>query len=109
MEERPVCIIRWAGNKMKKCHRCLKELEIRVPVGRKDVCPACGFDLRCCLNCAFHAAGAYNDCKEPQAERVIEKERSNFCDYFVFRDAAAGLRGKDGGDSAKAKLQSLFK
>jgi len=92
---------------MKKCHKCLKDLEIKIPVGRKDVCPSCGSDLRCCLNCAFHAPGAYNECKEPQAERVVEKERSNLCDYFVFRDAASG--NQNIGDSEKAKLESLFK
>ena len=91
---------------MKKCHKCLKDLEIKTPVGRKDVCPSCGSDLRCCLNCGFHAPGTYNECKEPQAERVVEKERSNFCDYFVFRDAASARQDVD---SAKAKLASLFK
>ena len=94
---------------MKKCHKCLKDLEIKTSVGGKDVCPSCGSDLRCCLNCTFYAPGTYNECKEPQAERVIEKERSNFCDYFVFRDAASGNQGKDAGDPAKAKLASLFK
>jgi hypothetical protein len=93
---------------MKKCHKCLKNLEIKAQVGRKDVCPSCGSDLRCCLNCGLHAPGAYNDCKEPQAERVVEKERSNFCDYFVFRDGASYHHEKDV-DSAKANLASLFK
>ena len=94
---------------MKKCHKCLKDLEIKIPVGRKDVCPSCGSDLRCCLNCVFHAPGIYNECKEPQAERVVEKERSNFCDFFVFQDAVSGHQGKDVGDPAKTKLASLFK
>jgi hypothetical protein len=94
---------------MKKCHKCLKELEIKTPMSRKDVCPSCGSDLRCCLNCVFHAPGTYNECKEPQAERVVEKERSNFCDYFIFQGAASGLQGKEVEDSTKAKLKSLFK
>lgn len=94
---------------MKKCHKCLKDLEIKTPVGRKDVCPCCGSDLRCCLNCVFHALGTYNECKEPQAERMLEKERSNFCDYFVFCDAASSNQGKNVGDSTKEKLESLFK
>jgi hypothetical protein len=57
----------------------------------------------------FHATGAYNDCREPQAERVIEKNRSNFCDYFVFRDAEMGGKGKDSGETVKTKMESLFK
>ena len=84
-------------------------MEIKTPVGRKDVCPSCGSDLRCCLNCTFHALGTYNECKEPQAERVVEKERSNFCDYFIFRDAVSDNQEKAAGDSLKAKLTSLFK
>jgi hypothetical protein len=94
---------------MKRCHKCLQDLEIKTPVGRKDVCLSCGCDLRCCLNCAFHAPGTYNECREPQAERVTEKERSNFCDYFVFHDATSGHQGKDAEGLANTKLASLFK
>ena len=93
---------------MKKCHKCLKDLEIKTPVGRKDACPSCGSDLRCCLNCIFHEPGAYNECREPQAERVVEKERSNFCDYFVFMDTDSkwepAVKQMD-----RDKLESLFK
>jgi hypothetical protein len=53
--------------------------------------------------------GAYNDCREPQAERVIEKGRSNYCDFFVFRDAEANAKGNDSGMSVKTKIASLFK
>ena len=94
---------------MKRCHACLKGFEIKTPVGRREICPFCGSDLHCCLNCVFHATGAYNDCREPQAERVIEKNRSNFCDYFVFRDAEMGDKGKDSGETVKTKMESLFK
>lgn len=94
---------------MKKCHKCLKALEIKIPVGRRESCPFCGSDLHCCLNCAFHETGAYNECHEPQAERVIEKGRSNFCDFFVFRDVGTDGKGKDSGESVKTKIASLFK
>jgi len=96
---------------MTGCHACLKELEITSPVGRRSVCDFCGADLHCCLNCVFYQRGAYNDCKEPQAERVIEKSRSNFCDYFVFGDSVIGGKEKASGNigDAKSKLASLFK
>jgi hypothetical protein len=94
---------------MKKCHACLKGLEIETPAGRREICPFCGSDLHCCRNCVHHNRGAYNDCREPQAERVIEKDRSNFCDFFVFSDAEAESEGKNSGGSAKTKLESLFK
>ncbi len=98
-----------AEEKMKRCHACLKGLEIRTPVGRREICSFCGSDLHCCLNCVFHATEAYNECREPQAERVIEKGRSNYCDYFVFRDAGTGGKEKDFGESTKTKIESLFK
>ncbi len=94
---------------MKKCHACLKEFEIKLPVGRQDECPRCRADLHCCFNCTFYVAGAYNQCRESQAERVTEKDRNNYCDYFVFRDTGAEGRTKEVQDAAKAKLEALFK
>lgn len=94
---------------MKKCHSCLNPLDLKHPVGRRDVCSFCGSDLRCCLNCAFYAPGSYNDCRESQAERMIEKGRSNFCDFFVFRDATSDIDTKKIRDSAKDRLADLFK
>jgi hypothetical protein len=94
---------------MRRCHACLKGLEIKIPVGRRENCPFCGSDLHCCLNCVFYEMGTYNDCRETQAERVIEKNRSNFCDYFIFRDAETDSREKNPGESVKTKMESLFK
>jgi len=94
---------------MKHCHACRKNLEIKIPVGRREICPFCGYDLRCCLNCVHYNIGVYNDCREPQAERVIEKDRSNFCDFFVFRDTEIVDIGKGSGESVKIKAESLFK
>jgi hypothetical protein len=91
---------------MKICHSCKKEINLDKFVGRQEQCPACGADLHCCLNCAFYERGIYNDCREPQAERVLDKARSNFCDFFSFRIIAAP---GDGIPGAKDKLESLFK
>lgn len=77
-------------------------------VGRKETCPFCGADLRCCLNCRFYDERIYNQCRETQAERVLDKDRSNFCDYFVFRDVDAG-QAPEAKQSARDKLASLFK
>ena len=67
---------------MKVCHACKKELALGREIGRRDECPFCHADLRCCLNCRFHDIASYNDCAEPAAERVLEKDAANFCDYF---------------------------
>ena len=90
-----------------KCHRCGKEVE-QQSVGRRDVCPGCGLDLRCCLNCNFYNASYANSCKEPQAERVLDKDKSTFCDYFIPGKQTPQTE-QQLGTEAKNKLDALFK
>ncbi len=90
-----------------KCAFCGESLEIEDRVSRKDVCPHCGRDVRCCKNCTFYDPAAYNECREVAAERVVDKERANFCDYF---SPGNGKRVRSGGArGAKAALEALFK
>lgn len=91
------------------CHNCGKALQIDSPVGRRDECPHCGSDLRCCLNCAMHDPSSAGACREPQAERITDKDRSNFCDFFVFRKKSQASEQQTRGDEAKKKLESLFR
>src|SRR5664280_2482556 len=79
---------------MKLCQKCKKEIAPDNFIGRQAQCPSCGADLHCCLNCTFYDRGSYNNCLEPQAERVLDKSRSNFCDFSVlnwFRKTPARL------------------
>lgn len=78
-------------------------------VGRQETCPSCGADLHVCLNCTFYSPGAYNECREPQAERVVEKKRSNFCDFFSFAAGGAREKGASPKDDARTRLDALFK
>jgi len=89
------------------CAFCRKEVKIENKVGRNDTCPNCRRDLRCCKQCKFYDSHAYNDCREVSAERVVDKERSNFCDYFVFKGSAQKKVNK--ADDAKKALNALFK
>jgi len=89
------------------CWRCGAAIDTAGRVGRRDTCLACGTDLRCCRNCAHYEPTAHNQCREPQAERQVDKERGNFCDWFspgTARKAAA-----DPAAAAKAKLDALFR
>jgi len=44
-----------------------------------------------------------------QAERVVDKKRSNFCDFFVFADDR-DRRGRTAGkEDARSRLDALFK
>jgi hypothetical protein len=94
---------------MRSCHRCGGELHVAAKVVRTEGCPHCHSDLKCCLNCALHDPGANNQCREPQAEWVTDKDKANFCEFFEFRDRsspnAVSSRPKD----ARTAFDSLFK
>ena len=93
-----------------ECAFCNSEIQIETKISRQDTCPHCNRDLRCCKQCQFYDPGAYNECREVAAERIIDKERANFCDFFTPR----GSSKKAGGTynrtrEAKEALEALFK
>jgi len=93
-----------------ECLACGKRIELASGerVGFRAECPRCRADLHACRNCAHHDPGAYNECREPQAERVADRERANRCDWF----APGGARAADasrGRDAARSALDALFK
>ena len=80
-----------------------------MEVHRSSTCLSCRKDLKICLNCRFYSKGAHNDCLETSAEPVRDKDRSNFCDYFRFKESAAEDRKEAGGkDHAREDFQKLF-
>jgi hypothetical protein len=88
------------------CHRCGQSVGDVERVGRRDGCLGCGADLHCCRNCEFFDPAYHNQCRETQAERQVDKERGNFCDFFRFRRVAAAETA--GCADAKARLAALF-
>jgi hypothetical protein len=88
------------------CHRCGLEIAC-ASVGVRDCCEACTAYLHCCRNCDFYEPGASNDCREPNAERVVEKELANFCDYF--RPAIPRRDGPAPSAGPRAALDALFR
>ena len=92
------------------CFRCLKSMPLALPVGRRDVCPHCGADVRVCRNCQFYEPTAYNECREPVAERVKDKERANFCSEFRPREGLADSgKPTTSRDELLAQVRKLFK
>jgi len=91
------------------CYNCLTELDLAPAqkVLRHEECDKCMVPLHVCKMCEFYDVRAYNECREPSAERILEKEKANFCSYFI-------LKGGNGADSdTQSKLLSaanaLFK
>ena len=88
------------------CHHCGRDIGPLQRVGRRDACLQCRADLHCCLNCTFYDPACHNQCREPQAERQVDKEAGNFCDWFSFRRGRPGAVAS--ADGARAQLAALF-
>lgn len=70
-----------ATDKQGICWHCGTTLD-GADYAREGECPKCRKPTHVCRNCRFFAPGRANDCFEPVAERVADKQRANFCDYF---------------------------
>ncbi len=93
------------------CWKCGEVMEL-APSARilsRDTCPRCDSDLHSCRNCQFYDTTKHNQCAEPQAEWVRDKEASNYCDYFSPNPALAAGKRPSGTQDAKKKFDSLFK
>ena len=89
------------------CFSCGKPIPVLGLIGRRDECPFCHSDVHVCKNCRHYDPQVYNECKEPQADRVQERDRANFCDYFAAGSGAGGA-GKSAAD-LMAAAEALFK
>jgi hypothetical protein len=59
------------------------------------------------VQCKFYDPGSYNECREVSAERVVDKERANFCDFFILKGSKENPVGREA--IAKQALEDLFK
>ena len=94
------------------CHKCGADLGIKpgAIVGRGDSCAKCRSDVKVCKNCKHFDPKAYNECHETMADRIVDKEKSNFCDYFSLRSGSgAAANTTDEAAEARKKLDALFK
>src|SRR5271170_4436463 len=91
------------------CFNCGKITSFSERVGFRGECEHCHADARVCKNCKFYDVKAYNECREPNAEVVQVKDRSNRCDYFQENGASgSGKPGDAAADLMKA-AEALFK
>jgi len=94
---------------MPQCYSCKSELNLpNGPISRTEECPSCRNDVKVCYNCKFYDSQSYNECRESMAERVTDKDRRNFCDYFSLN---SGLKNEIADKKAEAlsALDDLFK
>lgn len=91
------------------CYRCGESLAaLSLPISRRDQCPQCSADIHVCKMCQHFDANVPRQCREEGAEDVTEKERPNFCDWFVPDENAFNPDRKTEADAAQAALHALF-
>ena len=90
---------------MNKCRVCKAELTADKILFR-DECPKCHSDLHVCLNCFFYDTGKANSCREDSADYVKEKDRANYCEYFLPENKETGVSNKE---RAETLWNNLFK
>ena len=91
------------------CYKCQQQHEVPAIISRQESCFKCHADLRCCKMCIHYDTSCYNDCREDQAERVVEKEKANFCSFFVIKDNLNKNDPLSLKEQALAKAKNLFK
>jgi len=88
-----------------KCGRALQDLLLPLP--RHEECPHCRAQLHVCRMCLYFDAAAPQQCREPVADLVSDKQRANFCGYFqVNPQAYAG--NTDAAATTRQALDALF-
>lgn len=91
------------------CYNCKTEMEFAETISRSSECPKCRSDVRCCKNCHFYDPKAYNECREPQADPIREKDRSNFCGFFQPNTKVDGVPASKGKEDLLKAAEALFK
>lgn len=91
-----------------KCYKCGTEIHIDHidRIARSEECPKCFAAVRSCMMCNFHDPKSYNECREPMADRITDKEKANFCDFYKFGPNANPAAAKQ---DALAAANALFK
>lgn len=92
-----------------QCFQCKKPLGLEAgqKIAKNEECEHCYASIHSCRMCTFYDQTVYNECREPNAERIVEKEKANFCDFFVL--SASDSSGAPSKDDHLNKFNSLFK
>ncbi len=90
------------------CFHCQAslELESEESISRREECHQCSSSVHCCKMCKFYDISSYNECREPQAGRIVDKEKANFCDFFKLVGRQSHRQDKE---DLLAAARALFK
>ena len=91
------------------CWRCGESLaDLPLPLARLAECRACNSELHVCRMCRYYDTSVAKSCREPVAEEVSDKERANFCGWFMAKPRAYVPGSERQPATAQAALDALF-
>jgi len=91
------------------CWKCGASIvDLPMPLSRYASCTACDAPLHVCKACKFYDKTRSNQCQEPIAEPVYEKEKANFCELFQVKANAYQARDTAAAEAARSQLDALF-
>lgn len=91
------------------CFGCKKEISVQGNVGFRQDCPECGHDLHSCVQCQHYDPKVYNECKETMADRILEKTKANYCEFFSPASGSASQSLENKKVDLLAQAEALFK
>lgn len=92
-----------------ECWRCGKVLKPeQLPITRLEQCRHCHADLHVCRLCRYWNLRYTSKCSHDHAEPPLDRERSNFCQYFRPVAGSFGNAKVPAGESARSSLEALF-
>lgn len=91
-----------------QCFNCGSSFTVLIPLSVRETCADCQSDLHCCRMCKNYSVSAHNECREPLAEKVTDKEKANLCDYFSLNPSPA-VNDRNAAENAFKVLDDLFK
>lgn len=90
------------------CWKCgTQQADLLLPLARLAECPHCRAELHVCRMCEFYDPVAPQQCREPVADAVSDKQRANFCGYFRLVSRAVPVLG-DEAEASRRQLEALF-
>lgn len=97
------------GQASLRCWKCGADLKrVPRPFSRFAECPACKAELHVCRMCRHYDLRYIGECSHEFADKVLEKEKANFCSYF--KPSKRAYQGGEDAEKLKAQqeLETLF-
>lgn len=91
------------------CFKCQTKNDIVEKVHYRDECEKCGQDLHVCKQCQHYDPSSYNECKETSADRILEKEKANYCDFYLVKTETGKASQNKSKSDLLAQAEALFK